>query len=134
MSDLDIPLARFRVLKDETLNDNDKEQAVPAGYRWRVLGVFVDYTSTATSGNRYVEIQLRDTDDTVFWKCGADAIPASSSYQVVAVPGIGKSGYWLPLPDPCILDAGMDIRVVDVANVDSNDDMKVYINVLEVKV
>lgn len=117
---------------DETLNDSDKEIEVTAGQLWQVLNLRVEFTSTATVGDRQLVIQWRDGSDDVVGEVRAGVVQAASlTYNYQFGPALAdlsavRDTDWLmtPLPPTLMLPAGYDLRIYDNNAVDAAaDDM-----------
>ena len=69
---------RVAVAADTTADDSDKTFTVPAATEWQVLGVLVDYVSTAAAGNRQLSVQVLDGSDNVLGETRAGVVQAAS--------------------------------------------------------
>lgn len=124
---------------EETVNDSDKLFTVPTGRKWKILSIWIEFVTTGTVGNRYLTIQLRDTADDVIYEVQSAAIAESGSEMLILLPGLYQADLSgatnrdiLPLPNPCILEAGFDIHIYDNAAVDATaDDMIIQMLVQE---
>ena len=139
---LGIPFARFRLEADETVDDSDKTITVPNGKKWRILWIWIEFTTTATTGNRRLRIDIRDTSNDVILAIISPFVQAeSNTYFYVVLPGgftpntsaeSGVQGY-LPMPRELILPSGYNIRIYDQNAVDASaDDLIIQMAVLEV--
>lgn len=107
---------------------NDKNLAVPANARWIVLHGMVTLTSTATAGNRQLTGQIRDVGNNVLFEVRAGLVQAASVVRRWAIAGvplrdstfIGDLAQ-VPLPVPCIVPPGGNLRLYDVTAVDALD-------------
>jgi len=119
-----------KIVRNATANDSDKViLTVPAGKMIRLENVFIDYTSTATAGNRSIRITITDGTNVIF-----AAIPVAFqtaglnwfyNYGIgyPASAAIGNGHLYAALPD-IILKAGYVVRVYDSTIVDvAADDM-----------
>ncbi len=125
---------------DTTLNDSDKSFTVPAGKVWRVLSVWVEFTSTATVGNRQVAVEFQDGAANVIGRVVAGATQAAGQtrYYLFAadmpdLTAFRDTDYLsTPLPASLELPAGYVVRVYDKNTVDAAaDDMIVRMMVSE---
>lgn len=126
------------ILEDNTANDIDKTFTVPQKKLYQVMGVRVDYTSTATAGTRLVEIQFRRDDDAVFDNAVSHIDQEASLNYLYHFNPNRQDGTLtrhtnfayatLPL---VVLRVGWNIRVFEMNAVDAADDMLVRIQVLE---
>jgi hypothetical protein len=133
-------LGKGTLQADEALNDSDKSFTVPAGKEWTVLSIWVELASTATAGNRQVEVQLQDDSADVVGRLVAGAVQAASltrNYHFAA--GVADMTAFRdtdlisnPLPARLLLPPGYVVRVFDNNAVDAAaDDMVVQMLVGE---
>ena len=66
------------LVADETANDSDKVLTVPTDYLYQVMWIYVELTSTATVGDRQLEIQFRDDADDVIAMFKPEVVQAAS--------------------------------------------------------
>ena len=129
------------LLSDTATNDSDKTFTVPAGDRYRVLSGNINLITTATVGNRQLDVQFRDDANVVLFTIRAGAVQAASvtrDYKII--PGAPRESAFVAaeivldnMPLDMILDSGYDIRVFDSAAVDAAaDDMVVHIVVQDI--
>ena len=52
------------VISDTALNDSNKTISIPNG-PWEVASIRVEYTATATAGNRTLEVRVLDGDSDI---------------------------------------------------------------------
>ena len=117
---------------DENLNDSDKTFTVPASTEWEILSIWVEFTSTATVGNRQLVIELQDSSSDVIGQIRVGAVQAASLtryYQLGQGLGVELTSFrdtdflMTPLPK-VILSASYVIRIYDNNAVDAAaDDM-----------
>lgn len=127
---------RIGTIEDTTLNDSDKIFTVPANTEWQILWIWIDYTSSATSGSRLLEIQLQTSgsDSMAQWQVGVTQIE-SLNYKYLFATGVpdltsvrDSSSIMTPLMGATFLSAGQKIRVWDNVGRDASaDDMIVKI-------
>jgi hypothetical protein len=122
--------------KDQNANDSNKTFTVPDGQEWQILFRRVALTTTATVGNRQLDILFLDSDsDTIGEVIPGVTQAASLGYNYTFGQGmpdmtaVRDSTYLsTPLPAGLILQAGDKIQVYDNNAVDAAaDDMSVYI-------
>jgi len=127
---------RVSLVEDTATNDSDKLFTVPENTEWQILWAWVEYTSTATSGSRQLELQLQDSGSVVIaqLQTGVEQdINLVYKYLFgIAVPdltAIRDGGYLTtPLPGGTFLSAGQKIRIWDNNAIDAAaDDMIVKI-------
>lgn len=133
------PILNPTLQEDETINDSDKTFTVPANTTWRVLFIGIEFTPTATVGNRRIDILFRDASDDVLLEIrSAILTPATHAVTIAFYNGAPReltqtgSYFTNPLPVDIWLPAGFDIRVFDSQSVDAAaDDMIVHMIVDE---
>ena len=124
---------------DAALNDSDKTLTVTAGKSWLIRSIFVQLISTATAGNRQVDVLLTDASDNILFKYQAAAVQAANlTRQYMFAPShpqeTGFTGAVMlrAIADNIVLPAGYKIRVYDSAAIDAAaDDMTVRLLVEE---
>ncbi len=125
---------------DTTTNDSDKTLTVPAGKEWHVMSIHVSYTSSATAGNRQLEIRFLDNDDDIMSSARARLTQAASlSYQYEFAPGLTNdtAAYdtdhiTTSIPSTLVLPAGYKVRIFDNnAIAPAGDTMTVHMMILE---
>ena len=121
---------------DLTVDDSDKVIAVPDEEIWELLGIYVDLSTTATVGDRQLEIQIRDDAGAILLRVEFAEVQAASisnkryamAQRLVAEVHIAGEMIFEQLP-LIRLPGGYDIRVFDSGVVDAGaDDMLVYVN------
>lgn len=117
---------------DETLNDSDKTITVPANQLWQILGIRVEFTSTAVVGDRQLAVQWRDDADDIIGEVIPGLVQAASlTYNYQFAPALADllairdSSYLMtPFPPTVFLPATYDLRIWDNNAVDAAaDDM-----------
>jgi len=106
---------------DETANDSDKTFTVPADTEWQVLWVWVEYTSTATVGDRQLVMELQDDSNDVIGQIRVGATQAASlTYYYTIGPALAdldavRDGDWIMTPHmpTIVLPAGYQVRIYD---------------------
>ena len=128
---------QFVQIDDAAANDSDKTITVTAGKVWHVLYAFASLASTATVGNRQIQMDVGD---------GTNVIGQSSALNV-QVASLTENYHWrpdrntatedvatehyMPLPSDW-LPAGYTMRFYDSAAIDAAaDDLTVRIIALE---
>ena len=120
------------LVRDASLNDQDKEFTVPAGKEWEVSAIYVVYIAQGAAGNRQLEFSLDDgASNQLVFLAGA-VQPVGTTYNYALAPGLEISalvGTTMtgPLPRPCRLPAGWRFQVRQVGSGDAGDDMTVVI-------
>ena len=114
---------------DAALNDSDKTFTVPAGKQWLVKHIYAKLISTATAGNRQMDILFTTAADVVVGKVVAGAVQvASLTREYTFAPECPQettftSGVMLrALPANLVLPAGYKIRVYDSAAIAATAD------------
>jgi hypothetical protein len=126
---------RIGLIQDITDNDSDKMFTVPTGVEWEIMWIRVQYTSSATVGQRQLEIQFQDSGSTIAqWQTGvAQGEGLVYNYLfAIGVPDltIVRDGNYLmtPLIGAAFLKEGQAVRVWDNNAADPTvDDMHVQI-------
>lgn len=124
---------------DEGLNDSDKSITVTASYEWKIQWIWVEFTSTATVGNRQMVIEIQDNAADVIFQMRAGLVQAASltRYYLFAPMGAEIVTFrdtdflYVPMP-PIHLPASYVIRIYDNNAVDAAaDDMIIQMMVQE---
>jgi len=124
------------LLPEETLNDSDKSFTVTADQVWQILSIRVELTTTATVGDRQIEIRFQDALPDIIFSIKAGVVQAASlAYNYNFAPSMAdllavRDTDWLmvPMPPTMIFPAGYVIRIYDNAGIDSAaDDMIIQI-------
>lgn len=122
---------RVSLVADETVDDNDKVvYTAPANTEAQIISMWLEVTTTATAGNRQLEIQIRDSGDDVIYQGRPTVVQAESLARYYAIAPGNEPMYSFydtdfvtsPFP-PLFLAAGWDVRIYDNNNVDSDDDI-----------
>lgn len=113
------------------LNDSDKTITIPAAELWLLHYLGVDFTATATVGDRELRVDYRDDNDDVLASFSPEAKQSASSqrfygwgngipHQITPISDVIIG----PLPWPSLFPAGHDLRVYDMRARDAAaDDM-----------
>jgi hypothetical protein len=121
---------RIGILENETTDDSDKIFTVPYNTEWQVLWIWIEYTSTATSGSRRAEIQFQSSGSSVIaqWQAGAEQ-DISLTYKYLFGTGVSDllavrdSNYIMtPLMGASFLSEGQKIRIWDNKQIDATGD------------
>jgi len=130
---------RVSLLSDEAADDSDKSFTVPASTEYQILWIWVEYTSTATAGNRQLVIEVQESaPDVIGQLARAGAVQAASLtryYQfgpgLADLVGFRDTNYLTtPIPPTTILRAGDILRIYDnKAIAAAADDMIVQIQI-----
>ena len=127
---------------DVTLNDSDKTITVPANRLWWVHLIHIDFTSTATGGDRVIRLFITtDGTNTVL----SHQLPLTQAASLVRrytfaptyPENTGFNGFdaLLPLPARLLIPAGGTLRILDNNAVDvAADDMLIRIQHDEITV
>jgi hypothetical protein len=122
---------------NETANDSDKTFTIPSTEEWQILTVWVELTTTATIGNRQLEIQIQDAAADVIYSARPNVVQAASLTRNYAfAPSVEPMSAFIdtdfistPIP-PIFLAPGWIIRVFDNNAVDAGaDDMIIQLTV-----
>lgn len=129
---------RVSLQVDENANDSDKTFTVPASTEWQILWIWIELATTATVGNRQMEIELQDSASDIIGEIVCDIVQAASLTRVyLFAPGMGdlsawRDSVWLscPIPNGLFLSAGQTIRIYDNNAVDAAaDDMVIQMQI-----
>lgn len=117
---------------DDTADDSDKTFTVPANKLWKLKYIFARLVTTATVGNRGLEIQIGDGTNTIayFGNGGVQAASTTTNNMFYnGAPNITTgSNRAIGIPGDLYLPAGYTIKIWDTAAVDAAaDDMTVAI-------
>ena len=131
---------------ETTADDSDKSFTVPTGKRWIVNSIYVELTSTATVGNRQLEITVNSaaSADVLSIAARAGAVQAASltRYYTFATGVADLTSFrdtdflTTPLGAPLEMDAGEVLRVRDKGPTGTGidaaaDDMIVHVRYYE---
>ena len=120
------------VIADEAVDDSDKTLTVPASTEYQVLWIYIEYTSTATVGDRQVQINFLDGAADVIGQIRPNTTQAASlTYYYMIAPSLANQvavydtdHIQTPLPPSVFLPATYAIRIFDNNAVDAAaDDM-----------
>lgn len=123
---------RINTTQDTSLNDSDKTFTVPANYEWQILWLWAEYTSTASIGDRQLEVQIQDSGSNVMAQIQTGVTQGEGltykylfGISVADMTTIRDDNYLTtPLPGGTFLSAGQKIRIWDNKAIDaSSDDM-----------
>lgn len=120
---------------EEAANDSDKSFAVPASTEWIIKSIWVELITTATGGDRQMEIQVQDDSADVIMSMRAGIVQAASlTYTYLFAPNVADLtvlrdvDYLSTLIPELWLPAAYVVRVFDNNAVDAAaDDMVVQI-------
>jgi len=79
------PAGELTDLIDETLNDSDKTITVTINKKWKILWIHIEYTATATVGNRAIRIELRDSADDIIYEIRLDDVLTASETVIIEI-------------------------------------------------
>lgn len=124
---------------DATLDDSDKTFVVPTRKQWHVRSIGVRLVTTATVGNRQLDVFITDDADNLLAKYVSGAVQAASlTRDYVFAPGQPNDTAFVnaamvrALAAGLVLSAGYKVRVFDSAAIaPTADDMTVRILIEE---
>lgn len=125
--------SKIKVTSNSTLNSNDKTLTPTSGFYWRVASIRVEYTATATAGNRTLEVRYLDSGGDVIWATEITTDFVASDVMVVNLsPGAATvtpvdAGDEGAQHCAAVLPPEGSVQVVDTGDVDANDDMVVHL-------
>ena len=117
-----------RYLTDTATNDSDKAFTVPSNRGYTLLTGFAELVSTATVGNRQIELRISDGTNDVITIIAGGTQAASLTNQYQFVPGeaapaaIAGTLFVCPFPAGIQLLPGWTIQVLDSAAIDAAAD------------
>jgi len=118
---------------DEAANDSDKIITVPSSTQWGIYWIHVEFVSTATVGNRQIELRLNDdSTDTIYLMSAGAVQTASLTRTYLFTPGVARETTFIdgqvavPIPPGLWLPPSFTVRVRDSAAIDAAaDDMQI---------
>lgn len=124
-----------KVKSDVTADSSNKTIVVPKNQSWAINSILVSLASTATAGNRALQLVIQDPNGVALYAVDALAAQAASlTYRYAFLPGVGNedhsAAHWLQcgLPKDLVLPTGYKIKVFDTAGIaPAADDMTVQI-------
>jgi len=131
------PQPELLVLESTVVNDIDITFTVPKGKIWKLLYGNIRLTTTATAGNRRVDLRIHEpTGGEVYRLFAANLQIASTTERYtlgqfgdVSETVVGK--HLMPIPVNLILGSGFDINILEDTGVDVNDDFIIRLVVEE---
>ena len=137
--------------RDTAANDSSKDFTVPANKAWNLLGLQASIDTSADVGNRYLAVRILTSAAAICWTSKGSAAIAASQQGGIR---LNNTGGWGDLsadsiigpdgnapdvavildtiPSPCLLTAGMIVRVLDYAAVAATaDDLTVVLHYIE---
>jgi hypothetical protein len=121
-------MASPKYVTDTTLNDSAKTLVVPSNRRWKMMGGLAELVSTATVGNRQIELRITDGTDTIFAITANGTQAASLTRQYHFILGtdgpsvVAGTVFVCPIPPGLWLPATFEIDVLDTAAIDAAAD------------
>lgn len=109
---------RATLTSSETSNDSDVTLTVTTSQEWQPMSIWVELVTTATVGNRQIEISITDASNDVLLAIQAGAVQAASLTRnyLFAIGAADLTSFrdtaYLMTPLPAlVLPAGYKIRV-----------------------
>jgi len=131
----------IRQITELSLNDSDKTLSVPVGKQWKLLYGIITLTTTATAGNRRMNLRFRDPDGNDLYVINALNVQVAStteSYSLGQFSDVVESvaiRHLLPIPNRAILPSEFQVRIFDSAAIAAAaDDMLIRLVVEEIEV
>lgn len=133
------PFPNIVQYEDTAADDSDKTLTVPTGKAWGLRSVFAQLATTATVGNRQVDVLVTDGSDNAIATFKAGAVQAASlTRQYVFAPqhpqetGFTGTVMLRALAGDMVLPAGYKVRIYDSAAIDAAaDDLTIRLLVEE---
>ena len=137
---------KLKTTSDSVANESSKSFTVPAGKRWIINTVWVEFTSSATVGNRQIEVSVNSAasaDELYFTRSGAVQAASLTRYYLFGTGIADLTSFrdtdflMTPLPAPMEMDPGEVLIVRDVGGTaraaikDGTDDMVVHVRYYE---
>jgi hypothetical protein len=121
---------RAALVEDESLNSSNKSFVTPAGTERQILWIWVEFTSTATVGNRQLCVRFADQLGDIIGSVRAGIVQAASlTRNYMFAPALADltafrdtSYLMTPLPAIMILPPGFIVQVYDSAAIDAGAD------------
>jgi len=109
------------LVSEETLNDSDKTLTVPADTEYQVLWLYLEFTTTATVGDRQIQINILDGAADVIGQIRPNTTQAASlTYYYMIGPSLANQvavydtdHIQTPLPPTVFLPATYALRIFD---------------------
>lgn len=121
------------LVSDAIADDSDKTFVVPAGEEWELDRIFARLATTATVGNRIMQLQVTDGSDNPLYICRTAITHAASLTRNYQYGDLARDAAFvndtanLPMPK-LVLPAGYKIRIFDEAAIAvAADDLTVRI-------
>ena len=120
-----------RTIITSTDDSNVDVLTAPAGYIYEIMWAYVEYTSTATAGNRLLSMQVVNSSSVVVEKSEAGAVQAASNTYyynfcrgVAREDAISNNTLTVPFPLGLSLISGDTLRIKDANEIaPAADDM-----------
>mgnify|MGYP001080713089 CR=1 FL=1 len=114
---------RLRTVSSTSADDSDKTFTVPDDQEWQILWVYIQYTSTATVGNRQLTLRALSDGGTTLMQVKAGIVQAASltRYYTFApsladLTAFRDTSYLMtPLMPTFFLSAGQQLQILDSA-------------------
>lgn len=124
--------------QDVSVDDIDKSWTVPDGQEWQILWIQVRLETTATAGDRQMEVMIEHPGTVMSpigtWASSGVVQAASNTYHYIFAPGLAdltserdSDKITTPIPVTDILRAGDLLRVRENTGTDGSDDMNVWV-------
>lgn len=133
------PFQNLVLKSDVVVDQSDKTFTVTAGKQWWVKSIYVTLISTATVGNRQVDVLFTTAADVPICKAVAGAVQAATLTRLYCFAPLNPQEttftntlMFRAIPDKLVLPAGYKVRVYDSAAIaPAADDMTVQMLVEE---
>jgi len=129
-------VGEIKVIQDDVANEDDKTITVPTGKKWKIISILIDYTATATVGNRRMGLFFKTANGDNFWESKASSNITASLQRTLlatpnATPATSDNILHISMPTDAWLDEGMQINIAPNSSIDVLDDMLFRVHVLE---
>lgn len=137
------------IFQDQVQSNPDFDRTVPDGKIWRIQSIWVSYATTAVVGNRRIELNMEDPNDsTILLRDAAVTQPASITATYIWAPHnpqelaftVGQQSTRVLLQtlpvfpmsvSPIVAGRAARIRIRDFQFIDGNDVMAVIMDIRE---
>lgn len=110
----------IKQIYDAITNDSSKSWMVPDREQWKINFGHIILASTATAGNRLIQMEVQDDSSNIILDVNAGAVqPASQTYHYVFMQGIYRETAFtlnemqVPVPTDLFLKPGWTITIHD---------------------
>lgn len=132
------PKPRIIEIEDVVANNSSKVLTVPAGKQWKFLYGRILFTTTATAGNRHIEVLIQDASNNNLYQVRALNVQIASTVEAYSFGQFSDATesatliHLLPMPVNLLMNEGFRIAIADLNAVDAAaDDLQIRFMVEE---